>query len=162
MDRARVFPRVSPMVKVMRAEVSPRPAIRSLSGLSTTRRVLSSVIVSLMSVMPALGGPVVSFRYPCHCWIFFSPLLIPEQLPGWVLHSRMFPEKTPEESDADETPRENRPACQKPGGNKAGISHRFTPRGEDYSCSGMSLYPWFIGTFEQKGQQRCAECSPLD
>jgi len=59
--------------------------------------------------------------------------MIPEQFLRWVLHPGMFWEKTPEESDADETPRENRELSDILGGNKSPFLTRFAQECQEYS-----------------------------
>jgi len=68
-----------------------------------------SIMGSPYRHMSLFASPVSLLDIPLH-------LLIPEQFLGWVLCSRMFPEKTPEESDDAQDPQQNRPKSHIPGG----------------------------------------------
>jgi len=78
----------------------------------------------------------------------------------WVFITRVFPEKTPEESDDATTLHESRPKCHIPDENKSPFFTRFTSRGDEYSRQESPATPWFIGGLgdsRQKGDNVAQE-----
>jgi len=96
-----------------------------------------------MSERAALGGPERGVEECGQLCADRSFMLHPGNKPGWEITTFPVPEKTPEESDDDPDPHENRSKCEKLNRNNDHFLTGFTPPEEEYSSPRERITPWF-------------------